>query len=94
MVQKPGSTRSIRSILHSQLSPLRGMSLLLAAVLVSVSCSNDNDEGPSQADDAEARAEYWSDLDNEEVEKANTAFDALVSCEDSALVSSIEVTDE
>jgi uncharacterized protein (TIGR02246 family) len=44
-------------------------------------------------DDAEARAEYWSDLDNEEVEKADTAFNALASCEDSALVSSMEVTD-
>lgn len=45
-------------------------------------------------DDAEARAEYWSDLDNEEVEKANTNFDALASCDDGALVSSLEVTDE
>ena len=45
-------------------------------------------------DDVDAKAEYWSDLDSEEVEKANMTFDALASCEDSALVSSLEVTDE
>ena len=45
-------------------------------------------------DGAEARAKYWSDLDNEEVEKANTNFDALASCDDGALVSSLEVTDD
>lgn len=45
-------------------------------------------------DDAEARAEYWSDLDDEEIEKADRDFNALASCEDSALVSSLEVTGE
>ena len=62
MVQKLGSTKNIRSILHSQLSPLRGMSMLLVAVLVGVSCSNDNDEGPSQADDIEAISALYASV--------------------------------
>jgi uncharacterized protein (TIGR02246 family) len=45
-------------------------------------------------DDVKARAKYWSDLDNERVEKANMTFDALASCVDGAIVSSLEVTDE
>ena len=45
-------------------------------------------------DDVKARATYWSDLDNEKVEKADMTFDALASCVDGALVSSLEVTDE
>ena len=45
-------------------------------------------------DDVKARAMYWSDLDNEKVEKANMTFDALASCVDGAIVSSLEVTDE
>ena len=45
-------------------------------------------------DDVTARTEFWSDLDNEKVEKADMDFDALASCVDGALVSSLEVTDE
>ena len=45
-------------------------------------------------DDVEAREEYWSDLDGEKVENADMAFNALASCDNGALVSSLEVTDE
>ena len=57
MVRFFGIVRKMRSIFHSQLSPLVRMSLLLVATLVGGSCSNGNDEGPSHTDDIEAMAD-------------------------------------
>ena len=45
-------------------------------------------------DGVEAREEYWSDLDDEKVDNADMAFNALASCDNGALVSSLEVTNE
>jgi ketosteroid isomerase-like protein len=45
-------------------------------------------------ENVEAREKYWSDLDDEKVDNADMAFDALASCDNGALVSSLEVTNE
>lgn len=44
----------MRNIFHSQSSPFVGVSLLLIATLVVGSCSDANNERPSQTDDVEA----------------------------------------
>ena len=62
MVQTHGISGKMRSIFHFQLLPLVRMCLLLVATLVGGSCSNGNDDRPSQADDIEAISALYASI--------------------------------
>ena len=62
MVRVFGIVRKMRSIFHSQFSPLVRMFFLLVATLLGGSCSNGNDEGPSHTDDIEAISALYASI--------------------------------
>jgi len=62
MVRILGIVGKMRSIFASQSLPLVRTSLLLVATLVGGSCSNTNDEAPSQADDIAAISALFASI--------------------------------